>query len=68
VGGVVGGGNSGLVWLSRACSTLMFCCGLLHRDPFDRILIARSVVNQLPLVTGDTDIRKYKIDLRKASG
>jgi PIN domain nuclease of toxin-antitoxin system len=35
----------------------MFCCGLLHRDPFDRILIARSVVNQLPLVTGDTDIR-----------
>jgi PIN domain nuclease of toxin-antitoxin system len=41
---------------------------LLHRDPFDRILMAQSVVEQTPLVTDDTDIRKYKVDLRKASG
>jgi PIN domain nuclease of toxin-antitoxin system len=34
-----------------------------HRDPFDRILIAQSIAEGIPLVTTDTDIRKYKVDI-----
>ena len=32
---------------------------LLHRDPFDRILIAQAQVEDLPLVTDDSIIRRY---------
>jgi PIN domain nuclease of toxin-antitoxin system len=32
---------------------------LLHRDPFDRILIAQAQVEGLPLVTDDSIIRQY---------
>lgn len=31
-----------------------------HRDPFDRLLIAQAIVSQLPLVTSDAGIQKYK--------
>jgi PIN domain nuclease of toxin-antitoxin system len=34
---------------------------LLHKDPYDRILIAQSVVEQMPLVTGDSAIQRYAI-------
>jgi PIN domain nuclease of toxin-antitoxin system len=39
---------------------------LLHKDPYDRILMAQSVVEHLPLITGDAEIRKYGIDMREA--
>jgi PIN domain nuclease of toxin-antitoxin system len=32
-----------------------------HRDPFDRLLIAQSLVDGLTLVTHDSDIGKYDI-------
>ncbi len=32
---------------------------LLHRDPFDRILIAQALVEDLSLVTDDSIIRRY---------
>jgi len=35
----------------------------LHKDPFDRILIAQSRVEQMPLVTVDKDIRKYDVEI-----
>jgi len=35
---------------------------LLHRDPFDRILIAQSQEERLPLLTSDPAIRSYPID------
>jgi PIN domain nuclease of toxin-antitoxin system len=31
----------------------------LHRDPFDRALIAQATVEELTLLTTDGDIRKY---------
>lgn len=34
-----------------------------HRDPFDRMLIAQAKVEGLTLVTRNTDIRKYDVDL-----
>jgi PIN domain nuclease of toxin-antitoxin system len=33
-----------------------------HNDPFDRILIAQSRMESLPLVTNDEDIRRYELE------
>jgi PIN domain nuclease of toxin-antitoxin system len=34
---------------------------LLHRDPFDRLLIAQAHVEGMVLATSDVNIRKYKV-------
>jgi PIN domain nuclease of toxin-antitoxin system len=36
---------------------------LHHRDPFDRILIAQSIEEKLPLVTADPVFERYPIDV-----
>jgi PIN domain nuclease of toxin-antitoxin system len=36
---------------------------LHHRDPFDRILIAQSLEENLPLVTADPAFEKYPVKL-----
>jgi PIN domain nuclease of toxin-antitoxin system len=33
----------------------------IHKDPFDRIIIAQSIVENLQLISTDKDIRKYKV-------
>ncbi|MHB8766939.1 MAG: type II toxin-antitoxin system VapC family toxin [Deferrisomatales bacterium] len=37
---------------------------LLHRDPFDRLLVAQSQVERIPLVTGDPLVAQYPVDVR----
>ncbi len=39
---------------------------LIHKDPFDRILIAQALAENLTLVTSDKKIWKYKLPLIKA--
>jgi PIN domain nuclease of toxin-antitoxin system len=34
---------------------------LIHRDPFDRMLVAQATIEQLVIVTGDTDIPRYGV-------
>jgi PIN domain nuclease of toxin-antitoxin system len=34
-----------------------------HHDPFDRILIAQSIEEKLPLITSDPIFERYPIDL-----
>ena len=34
-----------------------------HRDPFDRILVAQCQVENVPLVTSDSTLPKYAIDV-----
>ena len=34
-----------------------------HRDPFDRILIAQSIEEKLPLITADPIFERYPVDL-----
>ena len=36
---------------------------LHHRDPFDRILIAQSMEESLPIVTADPLFQKYPVEL-----
>jgi PIN domain nuclease of toxin-antitoxin system len=33
----------------------------IHRDPFDRILVAQALVNGLVLLTPDDPIRQYPV-------
>jgi PIN domain nuclease of toxin-antitoxin system len=33
----------------------------LHRDPFDRILIASAMIENMGLITADTNIRLYDV-------
>ncbi len=35
---------------------------LLHRDPFDRILIAQSQLNEMPILTVDPTISRYGVE------
>ena len=35
----------------------------LHKDPFDRILVAQSLAEKLPLVSKDTHLAQYGIDM-----
>lgn len=39
---------------------------MIHRDPFDRMLVAQARLNQLTLVTRDEDIAKYDVAVEKA--
>jgi PIN domain nuclease of toxin-antitoxin system len=34
-----------------------------HADPFDRLLIAQSLLESLPLITKDENIRRYELDI-----
>ena len=36
---------------------------LHHGDPFDRLLIAQSMVENMALVTADEKIRRYDVDV-----
>ena len=35
----------------------------IHKDPFDRILIAQSVVEEMPLISRDGTMRKYDVEV-----
>jgi len=34
-----------------------------HKDPFDRLLIAQAIVEEAVLVSGDSDIAKYPVQV-----
>lgn len=34
-----------------------------HRDPFDRLIIAQSIVEEIPIVSVDSAFDKYSVDL-----
>jgi PIN domain nuclease of toxin-antitoxin system len=36
---------------------------LIHRDPFDRLLVAQARVEGIPIVTSDPTIAQYDIDV-----
>jgi PIN domain nuclease of toxin-antitoxin system len=38
----------------------------LHRDPFDRMLVAQALCEALTLVTRDSEIQRYDVDLMRA--
>ncbi len=49
------------VQVSHAC--LVYQLPPHHNDPFDRLLIAQSQSESLPLLTGDTEISRYEVEV-----
>jgi len=35
----------------------------IHKDPFDRILIAQSVIEEMPLLSRDRTVKKYDVNV-----
>jgi PIN domain nuclease of toxin-antitoxin system len=35
-----------------------------HRDPFDRLLIAQAMTEQLPIITADASFADYAVEIR----
>jgi PIN domain nuclease of toxin-antitoxin system len=34
----------------------------LHRDPFDRMLVAQARAENIPILSADSELRKYNIE------
>ena len=34
----------------------------IHKDPFDRMLVAQAITEQLPIITADSFIQQYEVD------
>ena len=45
------------------CAKFAESLPLIHRDPFDRMLIAQAILLDLTIVTSDTDIHKYPVKI-----
>jgi len=39
----------------------LFSLPLIHRDPFDRLLIATAIAEGMPIITKDENIQKYEV-------
>lgn len=55
-----------VVPLSLEHALTMDTLPLLHKDPFDRILIAQSMAENLTLITSDEKIWKYPVKVLRA--
>ena len=53
--------NARVLPLEAAHAYEVYNLPLLHKDPFDRMLIAQALVEDLVLVTNDEDIHRYDI-------
>jgi PIN domain nuclease of toxin-antitoxin system len=42
-------------------STSLMTLPLVHRDPFDRLLVCQAIANDLTLVTADARLRDYPV-------
>lgn len=58
--------GEGFTWLPVTAAHAWAVRGLRmhHRDPFDRLLIAQSLVEGIPVVTADSRFSAYGVDAR----
>ena len=35
----------------------------LHRDPFDRLLVAQSILEKMPLISSDQNLSRYPVEI-----
>ena len=51
-----------LLPVSTEHTLLVSSLEFIHRDPFDRLLVAQAMINKLTIVTKDTKIKKNNIN------
>ncbi len=49
--------------ISRAHLAELEMLPMIHRDPFDRMLVAQAKSEQMPILTDDREIKKYDVAL-----
>jgi PIN domain nuclease of toxin-antitoxin system len=47
--------------IKTAYLTALESLPLIHRDPFDRLLVATTLCEQMTIITADEDIAKYQV-------
>lgn len=51
----------GLLNIDRKCVEMCNTLPLIHRDPFDGIIIATAIVHHMTIITKDTNIQQYNV-------
>ena len=57
----VGMNGFGIVGINQECIEIYCALPLLHRDPFDGMIIATALHKNMVIVTADEDIQKYSV-------
>jgi len=52
----------GIIGIDRKCVEIYNTLPLIHRDPFDGIIIATAKYKQMTIITSDENIQKYDVD------
>jgi len=52
----------GLLQIDRNCIEIYNALPLIHRDPFDGMIIATAVYKQMTVITTDENIQKYNVN------
>ncbi|MCL2721965.1 MAG: type II toxin-antitoxin system VapC family toxin [Treponema sp.] len=47
--------------IKPAYLTVLETLPLIHRDPFDRLLVAAAIIEQMTLITDDENIKRYEV-------
>jgi len=51
----------GFVEINRKCVEIYNTLPLIHRDPFDGIIIATAILGKMTIITADENIQKYDV-------
>lgn len=57
------GGDVRILWISPKHISEVVKLPFHHRDPFDRMIRAQSIVENIPIVTADPKFKLYDVDL-----
>ena len=61
---IVSGPGVELLHLSHDHCTALGAVPLLHREPFDRMLVAQARAERLPILSADAKLSGYEVDVR----
>jgi len=51
----------GLIGINQGCLETYSILPLLHRDPFDGIIVATALLQEMTIITADENIQKYDV-------
>ena len=51
----------GIIGINQGCLETYNTLPLLHRDPFDGIIVATALLQEMTIITADENIQKYNV-------